>query len=168
MSAFTIVTSTRFQPASAQDLRVQLNQRREKNDLRGFDEPTTSDGQRRSRHGHRTPFQSQPIHHDPASRSDSPSDEPLFGGNRRVHSRRDVNTRHRAHRVWFHIKGHDIVRQASHPLSQFAHQHHMHRRHLVHHISHHKWVVAEDRNGTCRCRHFIRNCDIRFGLVTSI
>lgn len=85
ISAFTVVTSTsRFQPASAQDLRIQLNQRRDGNDLCGFDEPITSDGQQRPRHGHRTPIQSQPIRRDCAHRSDSPSDEPLYGGNRHV------------------------------------------------------------------------------------
>lgn len=80
ISSYAVLTSTsRYQPANAQDLREQLNRRREGETLRGFDEPTTSDGQQRPRRGHRTSIQDQP-----AQSHRAPPDEPLYGGDRYV------------------------------------------------------------------------------------
>lgn len=83
MSCYSVVTTTSaFQPVSAQDLRTQLDERRAGKGLRGFDEPSTSDGQRRPHRGDRTPFQAQPARTQTSS-EESSSAEPIFGGTRR-------------------------------------------------------------------------------------
>lgn len=86
MQYYSVVqpTST-FQPVSAKDLREQLNRRRE-GEVRVFDNPVAVDGQRRARRGERTPFQLQSVRQAlPASSlSSTSSDEPLYGGERRL------------------------------------------------------------------------------------
>lgn len=80
MSAWGVVwIQPTYQPASANDLRVELERRRRGQGLLGFDEPTTSDGYQRPPRGDRIPFAEQPMHARYESSSDeSKSDEPSW------------------------------------------------------------------------------------------